>query len=270
MSHWKKTLSVIALFVALTIFMTYPLSFHMGSSLRGTFLRDIGDPLLNTWILSWNIHKITTGDVKNYFDANIFYPHRRTLAYSECFFPQSLIALPVLLVSKNPILAYNFVLLFAFISSALGMYFFASFLTKNNLAGILAGIIYAFSPFMIDHLFHVQVLTAGGIPLSFLFLHKYFDSNRFRDFLFFALFYILQALSNIYYAFYLALIAGLFILIQSFLTGLYRKGRFWMKLGFCLIIISAVVGPFFYQYIQVHKEMGFERHIGAYARLTSF
>lgn len=148
------------------------------------------------------------------------------------------------------------------------MYFFARFLTKNNLAGILAGIIYAFSPFMIDHLYHVRVLTAGGIPLSFLFLHKYFDSNRLRYFLFFALFYILQALSNIYYGFYLALIAGLFILIQSFFAGLYRPGKFWVKLGLCLVIILAVTSPFFYQYLQVHKEMGFERQIGTYTRLT--
>lgn len=127
-------------------------------------------------------------------------------------FTQSLIALPVLLLIKNPIFAYNFILLFSFITSGFGMYLLASYLTKNTSAGVIAGIIFAFSPFMLAQLSHLHIITAGGIPLAFLFLHKFFEDESYKHLLLFTLFYLLQILANGYFALYLTLFSGLYIL----------------------------------------------------------
>lgn len=256
---------VFGLFVVLTLVLTYPLILNLGHGVR-----DMGDPLLNSWIMAWNVRKIVHLDWKGFFDANIFYPTRKTLAYSEFLIPQSILALPVLLVSKNPILAYNIVLLLAFVTSAFGMFLLAFHLTKNVAAGVIAGIIFAFSPFMFAHLTHLQVLSAGGIPLTFLFLHRFFNSRSSRDFYLFALFYILQVLANGYYALYLTLFAGLFIIFQIFRRKLLFDPRFWLKIGAFVLLVAVTAGPFYYQYIRVRSEMGFSREIGFSARPANF
>jgi len=265
MRKWKTSLIVLVLFTLLTLFMTYPLILNMGSGIK-----DTGDPLLNSWIIAWNVHKITSLDISNIFNGNIFYPHERTIAYSEFLLTQSLIALPVLLATKNPIFAKNFLLLFSFITSGLGMYFLARYLTKNIFGGIIAGVIYAFSPFMFGHLSHLQVLTAGGIPLAFLFLHKFFKSEQYKHLLLFTLFFLLQALANGYYLLYLSLFTGLYILLYIIFRKKFRDGRFWTKISVLLVIVLVVTGPVFLQYIKVRKEMGFTRGIGSHANLTSF
>jgi hypothetical protein len=265
MTNGKRRLLAVGLFAALILVLTYPLALHLGTSLR-----DPGDPLLNTWILSWHIHKIINLDFHRYFDANIFYPQKRTLAYSEHLFPQALAALPIWVISKNPVLAHNFVFLLAFLTSALGMYALARYLVKNDFAAVIAGMIYAFSPFMFAHLSQLQVATAGGIPLALLYLHKYFESNRRRDILLFSLFYVVQFLANGYYGMYLSLFSGLLILIWTISKKKYKEGRFWADLGIFFMIAFVCVGPFLYQYVLVRNEMGFAREPGLSASLTSF
>lgn len=265
MNNRKANLISLILFLVLTLLMTYPLIFNMDSCIR-----DPGDPLLSSWIMAWNIHKITSLDIKNIFNANIFYPHKRTIAYSEFLLTQSLVALPVLLASKNPILAQNFVILFSFLTSGLGMYFLARYLTKNVFGGIIAGIIYAFSPFMLSHLSHLQILTAGGIPLAFLFLHKFFKNEHYKHLFLFTLLFLIQALANGYYGLYLSIFAGPYILLYIISRKKFKDWRFWIKMATFIIIVLAVAGPILHQYISVRKEMGFVRRIGSYANLTSF
>jgi hypothetical protein len=261
----SRPVLIFLIFLALSLLMTYPLLLNLD---RG--VRDPGDPLLNSWILAWDVKEIVSLDWKGFFDANIFYPSQRTLAYSEFLFTQALFALPVLLISGNPILAHNIVLLLALITSGFGMYLLASTLTKNTGAGIVAGIIYAFSPFMFAHLCHLQVLSAGGIPLTFLFLHRYFATSASRDFFLFTLFYILQVLANGYYALYLTVFAGLFIFYQTISRKKFADPRFWLKMGAFILIVALTVGPFFYQYIKVRTELDFTREVGFSAKLVNF
>jgi len=261
----KRHLVVLALFIALSLAMTYPLVTHLG-----TAVRDYGDSLLNTWILAWDVHQITHAHVGHFFDANIFYPHTRTLAYSEHLFTESLAALPVALLTGNPVLAHNIVLLLGFITSAFGMYFLVLYLTGKILPSIVAGLIYAFNPFMFAHIFQVQVLWAGGIPLAFLFLHRYFDHGRLRDILAFALFFILQVLANGYYALFLSFFVALFILVKAVQKKRIFRVRFWVELVLAGVLIAATAGPFTLQYVKIQKDMGFRRDIGASARPKSF
>ncbi|MFP4082610.1 MAG: discoidin domain-containing protein [Candidatus Aminicenantes bacterium] len=225
---------------------------------------------MNTWIMSWNARKITHLDIQDYFDANIFYPHQRTLAYSEYLLSQTLIALPVLLLSKNPILAYNFVFLFSFVTSGLGMFFLARHLTRTTLGGLVAGIIYSFSPFMIAHLGHLQVITAGGIPLTFLFLHKFCEKEQYRHLFLFTFFFLFQVLANGYYAMYLSLFVSLYLFVYMISKKRWRDGRFWAKMIIAGFTVLVVAGPFFRQYYLVRQEMGFARKNLHYADLTSF
>ena len=127
----KKNLIVLLVFTCLTLVMTYPLVVKMGSHVP----HDIGDPLLCSWILAWDIHKITSG-VGGYWDANIFYPNRYSLAYSENLTGIAVPALPVFLITGNILFTHNLMFLLAFILSGYGAYLLVKYLTGNRMAGI--------------------------------------------------------------------------------------------------------------------------------------
>lgn len=237
-------------FTAITVALTYPIASQMGSAVRHH-----GDPVFNSWVIAENARSLVTGNPQGLFDANIFFPAPNTAAYSEFLIPQSLIAAPVRLVSDNPILAYNFVLLVAFITSAFGAYLLASHLTGQR-EGFVAGLIFAFNPFMMDHLSHVQVLSAAGIPLALLYLHKFLTDGRTSHLLAFSLFYVVQALANSYYALYLTLFAGLYILINVVQRRRYFDVRFWLQIALHVSISLLVAGPFFLRYFVLRRDFG--------------
>lgn len=253
------------LLAALTVLMTWPLAPRMSDHVH-----DAGDPLLNGWILAWDVEQLATGNVRHFFDANIFYPHRRTLAYSEHLLPQSLLAAAPLLLAGNPILAYNAVFLFAFFSSALGMYVLAYRLTGSAPASVAAGVIYGFSPFMFDHLSHLQVLSAGGIPLTYFFLVRFFADEKWRDLLGIATCFVIQVLANGYYALYLSLFLLLTLLYHIAASGKSLSRLFFLKLAVMAAIAVALTGPFFYQYFLFRGEMAFTREVDTAARLASY
>ena len=245
--------------------MTYPTIFNLQSGVP-----DLLDSVFDAWVISWNVQKLINLEFHDYFDANIFFPYKRTLVYSTHYFTQSLIALPIFMITKNPVFTYNLVLIFSFFTSALGMFLLARYLTRSHLAGIIAGIVFAFSPFMISHFTHLQILTAGGIPLAFLFLHKYFKYERTKHLLLFTLFFVLQFLASGYLALYLTIFCGVYILIYMLTDKKYQEKQFWIKMGFFLLIGILTLGPFMFQYFQVQKEMGFSRMGASGATITQF
>lgn len=73
-------------FFTFTLIITYPLALNLGNLITG-----LGDELLISWIMSWNIHSLINNPL-NIFNANIFYPYKGTLSFSDAFFTSSLIA----------------------------------------------------------------------------------------------------------------------------------------------------------------------------------
>ena len=69
---WAICLAVLALL----FIITWPLAAQLGRSLPG----DYGDPLFVTWVMGWVNGRITEGAFRGFWDANIFFPERTTLA----------------------------------------------------------------------------------------------------------------------------------------------------------------------------------------------
>src|SRR5688500_1609660 len=99
----------LAAYLVITLVATWPLAAGLGRDVAW----DLGDPLLNMWILAWDAEQfraIVQGDfsrVGSFFNANIFHPAPLTLAYSEHLVPQAVQSFPIYLLSGNPILGYN-------------------------------------------------------------------------------------------------------------------------------------------------------------------
>lgn len=246
-NNWNKTYLIpFILFCLLTIIMTYPLIFNMHNSLRCD-----GDTVFWMWNLSWEHHKLTSS-LNGFWNANIFYPNDNTLAYSEHGIGLSLISLPVALIFKNPILSYNFVLFLSFIVPAFGTYLLVLYLTKNEYAGIISGIIFAFSHFNLLLLYPF----IRWIPFCLLYLHKFFDTNSCKNLFLFGLFFILQALCSNQYTMWLAI----FILIgmSCFLSSQnrYKNKWLWLKLIFIGMIFIILISPLALPYLRLKKEIG--------------
>jgi hypothetical protein len=99
------------------------------------------DPALNCWILGWDASHLTRflgGNLyvlDGFWDANIFYPATGALAYSEMLLVQAVQALPVYVLTGNPVLCYNLLFLSTFVLSGLGMYLLVRDLTGDPRTG---------------------------------------------------------------------------------------------------------------------------------------
>lgn len=106
---------------------------------------DLGDPLFSIWRLSWVAHQLPRHPTA-LFDANIFYPERRTLAYSDSMLVPGLITAPFFWLGVNRVLVYNLLFLSAFVVSGATMSLLVRALTKRRDAAIVAAVVFMFCP----------------------------------------------------------------------------------------------------------------------------
>ncbi len=247
----RATVTALLLFVVLSLVLTYPLPFHLADGVE-----DRQDALLNVWITAWDGHQLLH-DPLHLFDANIFYPYPRTLAYSELLLGNGLLALPITAVTGNPVLGYNVALLLSFVLSGLGTYLLVLRLTRSPGAGLVAGTIFAFSAYRMTNLAQAQLLTTQWMPFALLSLYELMRRPRARHVATLVLFFCLQALSSFYYAILLALAVGL-LGVGGWIFGIRRRSVIFHLLvaGVCCAVVML---PFALPYFQVQRELGFER-----------
>ncbi|MBI3079640.1 MAG: hypothetical protein HYY85_22040 [Deltaproteobacteria bacterium] len=248
---------ILAFLVLLSALMTYPLLLNMAGAVPG----DLGDPLFNIWVIGWSLHKLVSFDLGGLWQANIFYPSPLSLAYSEHLFASALFGLPVYLLSGNLILTYNFLFLASFILSGWGMYLLVRDLTGREAPSLIAAFIFAFAPFRFGHLGHLQVLTLQWVPFAFLYLHRFFSRPSDPPLLLFGLFYLLTVLSSGYYALFLTLFVGLFMLYHFVAPRQLPSRELWGKLAILTFGVIVLAAPVFYPYLQVKELLGFSRSI---------
>jgi hypothetical protein len=155
-----RELTLIALFILITIVVTWPLARALT-----TATSDLGDPLLNAWILDWDLYSFAHGNLRHIFDAPIFFPSKYPLAYSENLFGIAFLMLPFYLFGCSPLAVYNIAVIAGYALCGYGASVLARRLTGSMTAGIVAGILYAFTAFRFDHLAHLQLIWGGWLPL---------------------------------------------------------------------------------------------------------
>ncbi|HEY6210687.1 MAG TPA: hypothetical protein VIW45_00315, partial [Vicinamibacterales bacterium] len=184
-------------YALLTAVMTYPQVLHLRDGVH-----DDGDPLLNAWALAWVAHALPIAPA-HIFDANIFYPERRTLAYSETLLAPAAAAAPLRWIGLGPILVYNIVFLSGFVLSGVGTALLVRRLTGRPAAGIVAGIVFAFLPYRIDHYAHLQLQQTQWIPVALWALHALVRTGRLRDGVLLGASFALTTMSSVYYGLFL-------------------------------------------------------------------
>lgn len=248
----------LGVFGTLTVAFTYPLAFHLTDAVE-----DGQDALLNVWIMAWDLHGLLTNPL-DLFNANIFYPFARTLAYSEINFSQALLAAPFTVASGNPVLGYNVALLLTFVLSGWGAFLLARRWTGSTVGAYAAGILFAFNAYKMSNLAQIQLVSLHWLPFALLGLDALLTpaapTRRLRPVvLATALFLALQALASFYYAFFMAIAAGLFLVCRWASDRSAFNRTTLASLLASALLAGAVVIPFALPYFQVQQEMGFQR-----------
>lgn len=262
-------MSVVYLTTALAA--TWPLVRGLGRDVPW----DLGDSILNMWILSWDgeqIRRILTGDfsrIATFFDANIFHPAPLALAYSEHLIPQAIQIFPVWLISGNPILCYNLLFLSSIVLAGLGMYLLVRELTGTTLAAFIAGLLFAFAPYRLPQSGHLQVLTSQWMPFVLYGLLRYFHTRRLRPLGGAALALVAQNLSSGYYLLFFMPFAVAFALWQVALLGLWRNRRMWLELSGAAVAVAAMTAPFLLPYGALRGEGFAERSLNEVFRFSA-
>jgi hypothetical protein len=242
---------------ALAVMMTWPLAAGFATYGR-TRLVD-GDGMYAIWNVSWVAHTITS-DPRQLFDANIFYPHASTLAFSELNIVAGVVGIPGWLITQNALVAHNSALLFAFCTSMIGAWLLARRLTGSPPAALVTAVLFGFCPYFFSHTSHIQLLIAGGIPLSLLMMHRLADDPGVRKGIALGLMIAAQALACAYYGIFAGLMAAYAALFLALSRGLWRNRRYWIALVVGAGVSVLCVVPFFMPFLDI-QEGGFRRTI---------
>lgn len=210
-----------------TLVFFWPVVIRMGSYSPG------GDAMFNAWEIARNQHCILRQHCPNYADANIFFPHKDTMLYSESQLSPAIVTLPFHFLTQNPILQYNFLTIVLFFMSGWSMYLLAKYLGRGReVVSVAAGLIFEFAPFKMDSTWwHLQNLSIFCLPLAVLLILKYFE-NRQRK-------YLWLLLTALLYVFFASWVQMVFVLIA--VTALLVGARLFKFASWRSVLLVASV-----------------------------
>jgi hypothetical protein len=246
--------AVIGFFGLLSIVATWPLSSHLTTVIPS----DLGDPLLNAWILGWDADRLKHG-LQGLWDAPIFYPYLRTLAFSEHLLGIAIWTAPLVwLRGGSPLVAYNVAIILSIVLAGGGAYLLGRELTGRRDAALVSGVAFAFCQARLPQLSHIQMLWTGWTPLMLWALHRYFAGVSRWLLAAFAFFWIEQTASNLY-TLYLSAVPVAAVVLH----GLWRSGHLrWRRVGELAIagaFMLATFAPVVFVYREVREQYGMRR-----------
>jgi hypothetical protein len=241
---WRPHLLAAGTFLALAVVMTWPLAANLGSAVAWP-----GDPLINTWILDWDWWA-TVHQPLSLFQANVFYPAKLPLAYSENLYGIAIVLFPLRALGVPPLTAYNVAMLLGYAFSGFGAYLLGWYTTRGWWAGVAAGIFYAFVPFRITHASHVQHVWAGWLPILVVALLHYKAQPTWRRAALFGAAFLMNGLSNIHWL--------LFGSVAIFVTFLVVRPRV-LPIAACTLAAGLFLAPFLIPYAKVAREYNMRR-----------
>ena len=240
-------------FLALSLAVNAALLPRLADALPG----NAGDPMLNAWILGW-VSDAIVAHPWDLWDAPIFHPHVNTLAYSEHLLGIALFVAPVYWLTGNAVLTYNVAFLAGYAFAGVGMFVLVRRLTGRTDAALVAGVLFACSPYLTSsQIARVQMLTCGWSALALAALHRFVDSGERRALVGFVACWMLQTLSNMYLGVFLALPIGL-VVAHALAVGRPRLalGRL-LQIAAGGLVLALLLAPVLSSTTGCQDDMGF-------------
>jgi hypothetical protein len=256
---WRPIAIAFAAYSALAIALTFPLVLHLSSVVP----HDTGDPMLITAILWWNAHVLPL--TPRWWDGFAFHPAPGFMALSDHRLGESLLATPLQWVGCAPVTAYNITLLATFPLSALAAHWLGFVVTKRHDAAAICALAFAFCPYRVAHLQHLELLGAFGMPAALAALHRYVETRAHRWIIVYAFALVLQGLCASYYLLFFSVLLGLWIL---WFVG-WRNPRALLAIGAASAGAMAALSPLAVGYSRIHAYYGLRRPFNEIMELSA-
>jgi hypothetical protein len=162
-SEWTLAAFVSAL---LAVAMTWPLA----RNLTTVIPHDLGDPLLQAYTLGWVGEALRT-DPAGVWGTNSFWPAPDSLLFTDTLFgyaPAALFAVD----ATSTLVVYNVLFIGTFALAFLGAYALLRQLGARVAGSAVGAAAFAYAPWKLAHLGHLNVLSSGAIALSLAMLAR--------------------------------------------------------------------------------------------------
>ena len=207
-----QTLTMMGALPALVYFLVFVLlTFPLIRSFSTHIFADAGDGLQNVWNMWWVNKAITELGQNPWQTSYLHFPYGVTLLGHTLNPFNGLMGIPLLRV-LSPTQAHNVVIIFSFVVAGLTTFWLAYYLTRAYWPSIIAGCIFAFSPYHFAHAEgHMNLVSLEWIPLFLLFWMMLLTRPRLWLGLAAALTLLLVMLCDYYYFLYAVLAAGFLV-----------------------------------------------------------
>jgi hypothetical protein len=150
----------------LAVLMTWPTLRHPAT----TIPQDYWDPTLQAWQVAWSGHILLTNPAQ-LWHANAFFPEQWSFAFSDTLLGYA----PAGLIGEGPVAAvvrYNILFVLAHALAAFAGFALARQLGAGRTGAAVAGVSYAYAPWLLAQAGHLHVISNGGIPLALAMLAR--------------------------------------------------------------------------------------------------
>jgi hypothetical protein len=232
---------------ALAAVLSYPTIVRPGSVARV----DTDDGKFSVWNVAWVAHALIDSRDR-VFDANIFYPRKGTLAYSEANLVAGALAAPVYALTGNPLAAHNVVVYTILVLAFVSMWALVRHLSGSWTAAIVAATAFTFAPYVATKTAHIQLLMVWVFPLVLLAFHRFVEAPGVWRGAVLGVTLAVAGLSCGYYGIFAGLAIGLGAL--WFAIGQRSHRPYWAGLGVAAVVAGLLVAPALRPYLELRSE----------------
>lgn len=212
-----KWVTVLILYGVITLAVTFPWVLHFNTHTPDGG----GEGSVGLWNIWHFHHRLGQGSP---LETNLLTPpYTQQLIFHTYTLSRNLLALPLLPIF-GLVVTNNLLTLLSFSLSGLAMCLLVHDLTGDIGASFVAGLIYAFAPYRFAHLSsHYQLITIEWMPFYTLFALRYLRQGTWPHLSLAVVFALLNSLTDYYYALYLVVWSGMFVVAQLLSTADRRQ-----------------------------------------------
>lgn len=217
-------------------------------------------------MLEWGYASLWSAN-RHFFDWTAGFPLSNTLAATENLAGWQIFYTPLRMLGASVPAAYNLLMLGSLVISGAGAALLARRLGADRFGGAVAGFVFAFGPFHLSHMIHLQTMGVCWSPFAILFLDRYLQTRSARDAAGLGVAFILTALSVIYVGVFLALLLPLYAAL-CWIFGRYKfSGRTLGGLAVTGALSAIVLLPLIIPYARFAAIYGYRHDLRS---LTNF
>ncbi len=135
-----------------------------------TFPQDLGDPSRQAWQISWAGHILITEPAR-LWQSNAFFPEPYSFAFGSSLLGYA----PAGMIGSGPlaaVLRYNILFVLAHALLTMGGYALVRQLGAGRTGAIVGAVAFAYAPWRLAQEGHLDIISAGGIPLALAMLAR--------------------------------------------------------------------------------------------------